>query len=123
MPIHWGDFPAANPMLSEAVPTASSLPWTMNLASASNSTSTPGSMVSVCPAGTVTSPVTRYGLLSEVHVVEVIVPYTTTADAGDAKSAMNTDSVVATMPRLPGWGQTRSVSSDRAVGESTRGKT
>ena len=37
-------------------------------------TSTPGSIVSVCPAGTRTARVIRYGPCAFVHVVVVIVP-------------------------------------------------
>src|SRR5262245_48126925 len=83
------------------VATAFRVPLTNNVRKVpSNFTTTPGSMVRVTPAATLTLPVRTYGLPAVVHVVfEAIVPLTlVVADAGAACKRPASSSATRTMP-------------------------
>jgi hypothetical protein len=63
-------FAVVNRIESVEVPLAMSVPFTVIPKPSSNCTTTPGLIVNVCPPGTVTFPVTWYGLPAVVHVPE-----------------------------------------------------
>lgn len=85
MPAHWPGAESAvevNVIGAPEVPTADNDPFTINDRElASPCTVTPGSIVSVTPAATVTFPVITYGLPAAVHVVLLEIVPDTDVDA------------------------------------------